>query len=125
MRREVSLAERMRALLAPSPYKESLKAAIIQQGIVLLLAAGILDGGDVFAICLMAVVAFWVGVWLVRPASSHRAVKAGPSLYSLELELHAALRHDILFGSLLLAASRLPRFTMIRANHSMSKGVKP
>ena len=56
----------MRALLAPSPYKESLKAAIIQQGIVLLLAAGILDGGDVFAICLIAVVAFWVGVWLVR-----------------------------------------------------------
>ena len=62
----MSVSLRMRSLLAPSPYKESLKAALIQQGIVMLLTAGILDGGDVFAIWLIAVLAFWVGVWLVR-----------------------------------------------------------
>jgi hypothetical protein len=56
----------MRALLVPSPYTAALKSALIQQGIVLFIAASILDGGDIFAICVNAFIGFWVGVYLVR-----------------------------------------------------------
>lgn len=60
------LAAPMRALLAPSPYREAVKSALVQQGIVLFIAAGFLDGGDIFDICLIAFVGFWVGVYLIR-----------------------------------------------------------
>ena len=56
----------MRALLASSPYREALKSALVQQGIVLFIAAGILDGGDILATCLIAFIGFWVGFHLVR-----------------------------------------------------------
>lgn len=58
--------ERMVTILAPSPYKESIKSALVQQGFVLVLAACIIDGGDIFKICFIAFIAFWVGVFLVR-----------------------------------------------------------
>ena len=50
----------------PSTFRATFKSALAQQGVVLVLAAANLDGGDLFAICMIAFVAFWVGVYLVR-----------------------------------------------------------
>lgn len=52
--------------LASSPHKPAIKSALLQQVIILILAASILDGGDLFSICLIALVAFWAGVILIR-----------------------------------------------------------
>jgi hypothetical protein len=52
--------------LAPSPYKDAIKLALVQQVTILLMSAGVLDGGDMFAICLIAFVAFWAWALLVR-----------------------------------------------------------
>jgi hypothetical protein len=64
--RRLALFERMGTEHPPSPYREPTESAVVQQVIVLVLAAGILDGGDLFRICLIAAVAFWVGVVLIR-----------------------------------------------------------
>jgi hypothetical protein len=53
-------------ILASSLHKPAIKSALLQQGVILVLAAGILDGGDIFSICLIALVAFWTGVFLIR-----------------------------------------------------------
>jgi len=52
--------------LAPSPYKAAIKLALAQQIPILVLGASILDGGDIFSICLKPVIAFWVAVWFIR-----------------------------------------------------------
>jgi hypothetical protein len=52
--------------LAPSPYKAAIKLAVAQQIPILVLSSCILDGGDIFSICLIPFIAFWVGVWLIR-----------------------------------------------------------
>jgi hypothetical protein len=52
--------------LAPSPYRDPLKLALTQQIPILILSAGVLDGGDLFRICLIAFLAFWVGAFLIR-----------------------------------------------------------
>ncbi len=56
----------MATTTALSPYREAIKSALLQQGIVLVFTAGILDGGDLFRICLIALIAFWTGVGLIR-----------------------------------------------------------
>ncbi len=52
--------------LAPSPYKDALKLAFVEQIAILILSAGVLDGGDIFNICLIPLIAFWVGVFFIR-----------------------------------------------------------
>lgn len=52
--------------LARSPYKDPLKLALAQQITILILSAGVLDGGDLFRICLIPFLAFWVGVLFIR-----------------------------------------------------------
>lgn len=52
--------------LAPPLYKDAIKLALAQQIPILLLTAGILDGGDLFHICLIPSVAFWVCLLLAR-----------------------------------------------------------
>ena len=52
--------------LATSPYKDSIKFALVQQITILLLSAGVLDGGDMFSICLIPFLAFWTCVFLIR-----------------------------------------------------------
>ena len=52
--------------LAPSPYKDAIKLALAQQIPILILTAGILDGGDFFRICLIPFIAFWVCLFLVQ-----------------------------------------------------------
>ena len=49
-----------------SPYRAAITSAIVQQVIVLVLASLILDGGDLLMFCLVACLAFWVGVAFVR-----------------------------------------------------------
>ena len=49
-----------------SPYRNAITSAIVQQLIVLVLAAGILDGGDILSFCLVALLAFWIGVVFIR-----------------------------------------------------------
>jgi len=51
---------------APSCYRNASTSALVQQGIVLVLAALNLDGGDLLRICLIAFVAFWIGVGFMR-----------------------------------------------------------
>jgi len=51
-------------------YANATKSALGQQAIILFLAIGILDGGDILNMCLIAFVAFWVGtglIWRRRP----------------------------------------------------------
>jgi len=51
-------------------YADAAQSALAQQVIILFLAIGILDGGDILNICLIAFVAFWVGaglIWRRRP----------------------------------------------------------
>jgi len=45
--------------LASSPYKDAIKFALVQQITILILTAGVLDGGDMSAICLIPFLAFW------------------------------------------------------------------
>jgi len=52
--------------LAPSPYKDGVKLALAQQITILILTAGVLDGGDLFSICLIPFLAFWACVFLIR-----------------------------------------------------------
>ena len=52
--------------LAASPYKDAIKLALAQQIPILILSAGVLDGGDFFRICLIPFIAFWVGVFFIR-----------------------------------------------------------
>jgi len=52
--------------LARSPYKDAIKLALAQQITILILTVGVLDGGDLFSICLIPFIAFWAGVFLVR-----------------------------------------------------------
>jgi hypothetical protein len=52
--------------LAHSPFKAAIKVALAQQIPILLLSSCILDGGDIFMICLIPFFAFWVGVCLIR-----------------------------------------------------------
>jgi hypothetical protein len=52
--------------LALSPYKDALKLALAQQITILILSAGVLDSGDLFSICLIPFIAFWVGVSFIR-----------------------------------------------------------
>ena len=49
-----------------SPYRHAFKSALVQQGLILVLAAPILDGGDLLNVCLVAFIAFWIGVGLIR-----------------------------------------------------------
>jgi hypothetical protein len=46
---------------ATTPLPESARFALIQQAIVLVLSAGMLDGGELAQICFYAFVAFWGG----------------------------------------------------------------
>jgi len=49
-----------------SPYRTAITSAVVQQVIVLVLAALILDGGDLLMFCLVACLAFWAGVVFIR-----------------------------------------------------------
>ena len=53
----------------PTPYSKSfvsaLKTAVIVQMILLVLTALMLDGGQMFRLCLMAVVVHWIGIGIV------------------------------------------------------------
>ncbi len=59
-----------------SPVYEGAKTfALVQQSIVLLLSSLVLDGGDVFHACLVALLAFWVGAIIIgvrRPQTPTR-----------------------------------------------------
>ena len=48
------------------PYRRVMRSALVQQALILFLAGNILDGGDIFQICLVAMVAFWGGVAVIR-----------------------------------------------------------
>ena len=53
--------------IAPaSPYRTAITSTVVQQVIVLVLAAMLLDGGDLLMFCLVACLAFWVGVTFIR-----------------------------------------------------------
>ena len=53
-------------IASASPYRMAITSAVVQQVIVLVLASMILDGGDLLAFCLVACLAFWVGVVFIR-----------------------------------------------------------
>lgn len=44
-----------------TPLPEAIKFALIQQAIVILLSAGMLDGGELAQVCLYAFFGFWGG----------------------------------------------------------------
>jgi hypothetical protein len=48
--------------LATTPIPDSVRFALIQQAVVLVLAAGMLDGGELAQVCFYAFAAFWAGV---------------------------------------------------------------
>lgn len=50
----------------PNPAGDALKLALLQQAIMLPLAAGIFDGGGMLLITSFAVAGFWGGVCLVK-----------------------------------------------------------
>jgi len=52
-----------------------MKIALAQQGTVLVMASMILDGGDIFSICLIAFIAFWAVVGLIRWHRPHKPTK--------------------------------------------------
>ena len=56
----------MSAQINASPYRHATKSALVQQVLILILAGMILDGGDVFQICIAALLAFWGGVAVIR-----------------------------------------------------------
>jgi hypothetical protein len=59
----------------PSPYRGAIKLALAQQCTVLVLASMILDGGDIFNICLIAFIAFWAVVGFIRWRRPHAPTK--------------------------------------------------
>src|SRR5271154_6438416 len=69
------LRVRPRILPAASPYRDAIKLALTQQGAVLLLASMILDGGYIFDFCLIAFIAFWTVVGLIRWRRPHAPTK--------------------------------------------------
>lgn len=50
---------------SPAKYKPAVKAAIVLQAIMLVLAALALDGGYTFHVCAVAIPAFWAMAWLI------------------------------------------------------------
>ena len=56
----------MFSTFAPAPYRDAIKLALAQQIPILVLTLGILDGGDIFRICLIAFIAFWTCLVLVQ-----------------------------------------------------------
>jgi len=52
-------------LIIAKTYSQAVKSAVIQQGILLVLTAMILDGGVIFQVCLYAAIAFWVGFTMI------------------------------------------------------------
>jgi hypothetical protein len=55
----------MKAIWRSEWYRDAIKFALIQQAIVLVLAANFLDLGVMLAICLYAAIGFWAGVALI------------------------------------------------------------
>ena len=61
--------------IAPA-YRSTRLSVLIQQAVVLLLTSMVLDGGDIFNMCLIALVAFWVGALIIgvrRPQTPTRS----------------------------------------------------
>jgi hypothetical protein len=49
-----------------SPLQSAIYSACIQQAIIMILAAMILDGGSIGQVCLYALLGFWGGVFVLR-----------------------------------------------------------
>jgi len=58
-----------------SAYRSARSSVLAQQVVVLLFTSMILDGGDIFTMCLVALVGFWVGAVIIcvrRPQTPTR-----------------------------------------------------
>jgi len=72
----MKIGPQARATKAPSPLARSVKSALAQQLILIVLAAMILDGGRIAQICLFGFVAFWTGALLLIVRAKGRVTKA-------------------------------------------------
>jgi hypothetical protein len=80
-------AERTSLALAPA-HKRALRTVLLQQALVVLLAALTLDGGLLFQEAGIAVLAYWVAWSVYRMRAPGRADHAGYSLHSVRLPHH-------------------------------------
>ena len=67
--------------LRTSPASDALKLAVLQQVAVIILAAGIMDGGGMFLVALFALIAYWGGVWLISARRPHGFTKTDLFLF--------------------------------------------
>ena len=67
--------------LRTSPASDALKLAILQQVAVMILAAGIMDGGGIFLVAFFALFAYWGGVLLIRARRPHGFTKTDLFLF--------------------------------------------
>jgi len=65
---------------AATPLSEAVRFALLQQALVLLLSAGMLDGGQLAQVCLYAFAGFWSGAGVL-------IARRGPALTRLDILL--------------------------------------